>query len=189
MVRIPRSARHRKILTWARLLRRVAPYPLTGLDFEGELLWPGEWVPLEKLWPSPAYPRQPILMEGAGAVRSGWGKNRAPELYILWRYEVKSGEWIELARCEAQGWEWPAILGQAARAAVAEQLPIRPPAEASAVAERLRHLLDEELAAAAPADRWKVLAMIHEQLAGCAAELRSEHALSAAAWLSSARAA
>jgi len=174
MVRLPRSCRQRKITDYAKLLRRVAPHAATGFDFQGLVLKPGACFPVQALRPAPDWPRSPVLLECAGPVGSSRGHRRAPELFILWRYDPEAAVWRELARTEAQGWEWAAILAPAARAAIAEQLPMRPPAEASGVVHRIACFLEAELQTAAAGDRWKILALIHEELAGRAAQLTIE---------------
>lgn len=176
MVRLPLSARDRRLMTYAKLLRRVARHAQTGFDFDGQLLRPGELVAESSLRPSPDYPAVPILLECAGPERPGRGHNRAAELYILWRYEANRSAWTELARVAAESWDWAAVLGPLAWQAVADQWPSAPPAEACAVTERLERIVDAELEAAALADRRKILAIIHDRLAA-----RAVHTLEASA--------
>lgn len=165
MVRLPLSARHRRVLTYAKLLRRVARHAQTGFDFDGELLRPGDLIAESQLRPSSDYPAVPILLECAGPARPGRGHSRTPETYILWRYESIRAAWNELARVEAEAWDWAPMLGPVAYLALMEQWSSEPPAEACAVAEAVDQVLVEQLERARPQDRTKVMAIIHDRLA------------------------
>lgn len=160
LVRIPRSACRRHSPSYAKLLRRVAPEPRTGFDFEGPFLCTGQMIPESALWPSPQFPKVPVLLEYAGNDGAAWGHRRAPAMYVLWRYQA--GQWGEVARASAYTDEWCFVLGPVAAQLVGGQFPA---AEASGLAERIQRFLDAELGGAPRAERWKALAIVHDQLA------------------------
>lgn len=165
VIRIPRSVVRRDAMSFAKLLSKVSPNASTGFEFEGTFLRPGARIDHAALWPTPQHPRVPVLLECAGSDGTGWGHRRSPLIYILWRYDQDQGEWIELARAVGQAWDWCEVLGPVAARALAEQLPVRPPPDVGALAQRMARLLDDELGAVAPEERWKLLAIIHDQLA------------------------
>lgn len=165
VVRLPRSVVRRDAITFCKLLCQVRRDPQTGFDFVGRFLRPGARMDEAELWPAPQYPAVPVLLECAGSDGRGWGHRRSANTYILWLYERTSGEWAELARAVGQAWEWCYILGPVAARVLAQQLPIRPPAEIGPLAERIRSLLEGELSNLPPEDRSKVLGLLHDQLA------------------------
>jgi len=146
MVRLPCSAPLRYVRdfrAYARVLTRVDPHADYASGFEGCLLRPASLV-REAALPDPA-----VLLECAGPVRRGSGHRRAPSLYVLWRFDRRRGEWCELARTQAEAWEWavdlrgPAMraLGQVQARAAAVQVR-----DLEARLERFGCVLDEELA-------------------------------------------
>jgi hypothetical protein len=163
-IRIPRSATRRNTITYAKLLRWVNEPALTGFDFEGELLRPGEMLDEAALWPSEDWPRTPVLLECAGSDAPGWGHRRTPLTYILWRFEA--GQWRELARTSATSSEWCLILGPVARQAVVGEIPSRPARECAEIADELYRAIEEVvLRQLTNADRAAVLARLHDTLA------------------------
>ena len=106
LVRLPRSSVNRNAVTYARLLRRVCrDRTWGGWCFEGLVERPGSVIPAGRI------PAGGLLLECAGSQPGGRGHNRAPTLYILWRYEHASGEWRELARSTAMERDWTLDLG------------------------------------------------------------------------------
>jgi hypothetical protein len=87
--------------TFCKLLTTVDPYARFGLGFEGRLLWPGARLAAEQLG------RRPVVLEYAGP--HGTRKPRQ-FMWILWRYDWKRREWVELARTTAHDWTWAIAL-------------------------------------------------------------------------------
>lgn len=162
MVRVPRSCPRRAEPCYAKLLCRAAPDAQSGFDFEGTFLRAGGLFPESALWPSPQYPQVPLLLEFAGSDCSGWGHRRSSALYLLWRYQ--DGEWREVARTAAESNEWCAVLAPVA-ARLLQQDGRPKPMAVEALADRIRRLLEAEFDRAGPDDRWKVAAIVHDQLA------------------------
>ncbi len=114
LVRLPRSSTRRGLITYCRLLKSVEPDTIWGgWSFDGPVFRPGILINEQDL------PRAALLLECAGAHPGGRGHNRAPVLYILWRYE--GAEWLELARVSSVGRDWTVDLGPIA------QRELRPP--------------------------------------------------------------
>jgi len=163
-IRIPRSATRRNAITYAKLLYWVNEPALTGYDFEGMLLRPGQALEESALWPGEDWPRMPVLLECAGNEMPGWGHRRTPVTYILWRYE--GGEWRELARTSAIGIEWCLILGPVARRAVVGEIPARSARECAEIADQIYRAIEEVvLRRLTQPDAAHVVARLHDLLA------------------------
>jgi hypothetical protein len=160
---IPRTARSRRELTYARLLWRVHPDRTMANAFEGPLLKPGALVDDCALWPDERFPAKPILLEFAGNDHSGRGHNRSNDIYILWRFEPDEWAWVEIVRVLTQGADWIANLLPIARAELGG-VRAPDPLLAAEVAGRWLSQLDLELKALGAGDRGLALNLIFEQV-------------------------
>jgi hypothetical protein len=106
--RIPNSAARRGLASYAKLLTRVDARAQNGFGFEGTFVRPGKIVPIASLWPTSAHPPTPLLLEYAGQVAPQRGHRRAEtrDLYVLWKFDVLTRRWEEVARTTASNWEW-----------------------------------------------------------------------------------
>ncbi len=161
-VRIPRSARRRRVHTYTKLIERIIPPGTTGFDWVGQFLTPNSLIQKADLWPSPAYPRTPILLEYIA--EPGWGHRRRPGTYILWVWEDQEEGWRELARTRARSYEWCAILGPVAERFIRKHSPPEPSPKYSEIAGRVTETLERELAGLDASDRTKLLCLIHDFL-------------------------
>jgi len=125
---------NRKHHTHLKLLSYVDPYASFALGFEGRLLWPGVRLAAGQLG------RRPVVLECAGP--QGRRKPRQ-YLWILWRYEWKTREWMEVARACAADWSWAVVLRPVAVRELTE--PLQPNV---LPAVRGREIADELLTAA-----------------------------------------
>lgn len=174
LIRIPRTAARRSERTYALLvLRKARPKALR--IFKGRLFRTGAYVEESELWPTPHYPRAPLLVEYAGRTgrdangRRAAGHNRSRDLYVLWRFDAARREWDEVARVETEGPEWFEYFAPI----VARE--IIPPdvdhvAEARAATGRLAALIDGELDELADEGRDRALGFLYDQIAARLAE-------------------
>jgi hypothetical protein len=117
-VRLPRSAGSRQALTYIQLLANVThDRTWGGWSFQGRALRPGAVIEENEI------PQHGLALECAGTLTGGRGHNRAPMLYILWRYSFPEGEWREVARSASVERDWTQGLGPIARRELA---PLRP---------------------------------------------------------------
>jgi hypothetical protein len=161
-VKLPRSATRRGALTWAKLLTRVDAKAQNGFGFEGRIVRPGALIGIHEM-PEPA-----VVLECAGNDGSGRGHRRAEDVYILWRYDRRRGEWAELARARSVNWEWALDLRPIARRAL-EGPPPNAPEERTAIA-RVLNLVDAEIEGAGQQTLLDVMAALHDRLAARVAE-------------------
>ena len=158
LVRLPRTAARRGAITYCRIVCRVVPDAVwSGYRFEGELARPGSLFPTTRL-PDPA-----LLLECAGNLPGGWGHNRTPTVYILWRYDRKAGVWRELARAQALETDWTVALGPIAQAALNPPRPILVDTEATAA--RVMEQLEREIKPLEFRVRVLVLRAVEDRLA------------------------
>lgn len=180
LVRIPRTAARRSERTYALLVLRK-PRSKALRVFKGRLFQTGAYVEESALWPTPHYPRAPLLIEYAGRTgrdaggRPARGHNRARDLYILWRFDAARREWDELARTSSEGPEWYEYF-----APIVQQEIIPPDvdhvAEARAATGRLAALIDGELDELADEGRGRALGFLYDQIGSRLAEALSERA-------------
>lgn len=132
--------------------------------FEGILLKPGSRVEHGALWPNAGFPDTPLLIEFAGSDRTGSGHNRSKQIHILWRFDLKKTEWVEIARTLSLGSDWiPHLVAIALK-----ELGGPPPPDATeAVKASSRFLsgLDSELRALGEGEQGMVLNLVYEQVA------------------------
>jgi hypothetical protein len=170
-VRLPRSALRRNARTYALLILRPSRSRALRL-FEGKVFKSGIWIPDDALWPTPHFPRVPLLMEYAGTSglaasgKPARGHNRARDVRVLWRYA--GSEWQEIARCETEGSEWYEYMLPIVRIELArpESRPgVDHVGEARSAAGRLAALIDGELAQLAGEGREAALGFLYDEVA------------------------
>lgn len=161
-IRLPRSAKTRRDLTFAILIHRVLPQRAMGDAFEGLRLRPGAHIDESRLWPEPDYPKNPLLVEYAGSDRAGTGHRRSAQTYILWRYDVAAGAWVELVRCAAVSTEWVETLKAVALRHLTGTEPDNPTAVADATS-RVLCLLEAELEPLESGERSRLIGLLWEQ--------------------------
>ena len=162
---LPRSAERRGATNFLKLLCRINAYVRSGFDFLGRLLRPGARIPESDLWPSPEYPRVPLVLEGVQLDFSGHGHNRNAATFILWRYDRDTQQWIEAARSSAPGARWVHDLAPIARRLLGDTRVWPDPAPAE-ICERFATILEGELAAVTHQVRIEVLSRLHDHCAG-----------------------
>jgi hypothetical protein len=161
-IRIPRTNETRGALTYARLLLRVWPRR-TFAAFDGKFFKPGAKIEEADLWPTPEYPAVPLLLEYAGSDRTGRGHRRANDIYLLWRYERETGEWVALLRYTGQGTEWIAPIKRRALAELARTEPPISCTHASDVCVRVLAALDHELELLDNENRHLVMSFVYQE--------------------------
>jgi hypothetical protein len=145
-----------------KLLSHVDPNAEHGFGFEGRVLVPGCTVTLAEICPSD-YPDTPVLLEYAQVrAQAKRGHNRREQLYVLWRLDLVSYEWLELGRSQSMSWEWAVDLRPLAVRALARP-QVMP--DLVAVQNRIVAALARELDSLEAAQQARVLGIIHDQLA------------------------
>lgn len=164
-VRIPCSSRRNNSNTYGKLLTRVDPQAINGFGFEGSIIRPGKEVQWSALWPTPAHPKIPILLECAGAQKAGWGHRKEPDVYILWRFDPVRKEWGELGRSSSLTGAWAYDLRAPAVRALEESLgtAVEIFGGFDKVVERLDHLLTYELGKLPLEERGRAVGILHDQ--------------------------
>jgi hypothetical protein len=167
LIRFPCSSTRASQRFFAKLLTWVDPDAQTGFGFEGTIVRPGAIVPIERLWPTPAHPEIPIMLECAGNPRPERGHRRhgQADTYILWRFDPERKEWEEIARSTAESWTWASDLRQVAIRALEEsrgkQLQVFHGLKD--VLARMRHALDSEIQSLPAPDRVRAVAVLHDE--------------------------
>lgn len=164
LVKIPRMASRSEQFAYAKLLCKVDPRATDGLGFEGVLLRPGRTIEESELWPTPKYPKVPVLLEYAGKrIVEAYGESKALRmgLYLIWRYERPA--WIQIARAHASGTEWAIQLRSVAISQIAlsngAAVDVLPSLDA--IAERVRH----EFESLEVRDRCRLIGLMHDYFA------------------------
>lgn len=156
-------------MCFLKLLSSVDPDASHGFGFNGTFFRPGKIVSEGDLHPTPEYPEIPVLLEQSLAPAHGIpGHRRRDTITILWRWQPTLNSWCELVRTVSVGWEWALELRPLAVRALAEARGARPmmPIDELAIADRIAAFLDHEMSVLPPLDRVRLLAVIHDQLAG-----------------------
>jgi hypothetical protein len=172
-IRLPRTALvtpdgrlRRAAASYVLLVRRV---PRRAAVFPGQFFRAGATIDDSALWPSPAWPANPLLIEFAGSDGTGRGWRRSPDIHILWRYDRERGVFDEIARLRSFGMEWFHNLVPI----VEREIRLRPPdhgEEAQRAVERLVAALDRESDELADEGRERALAMLYDEIAARLAE-------------------
>lgn len=169
-IMLPRSSARKCREDYCKLLVSVDPDAQSGFGFEGRIFRPGSIVSEADLWPEGSPPGAPVLLEGAMIAGDGpASKRRMDQLYVLWRYNAEMNAWTELGRARSVSWEWAIELRPLAVRAMQEQRghgAVSSAADHPAIAARIRNVFEGELQELADADKWRVLAIIHDELAG-----------------------
>jgi hypothetical protein len=168
LIHLPRSAPGgRGEPTYAQLILR-----LRRSEFiDGPFFRTGARVEETALWPSPAYPEVPLLLEFAGRDRgegrNARGHNRAPDIHLLWRYDRARREFDEIASARSYGAEWFHHLAPIIRRHI-----IRPPANhaeaekaARGASARVLAALEGELDQLEDEGRDSAIALLYDQVA------------------------
>jgi len=179
-VQIPRSSTRRSQLQWAKLLAKVEPLEkfMRPYDFIGINFRPGSRVFEAQLRPTPDYPPVPVVLECAGIEIPGWGKQRpSVHRYMLWRWDRQRWEWVEIGRALSNCWDWAEVMGPLAMRAIDEQWPQTAPPDLYVSAGRLVAQIDKELLRFPREDRWKLLAMLYDEVASRTASWEPDEAV------------
>lgn len=170
LVRIPCSSKRNSSIAFAKLLYRVQPEAQNGFGFEGTLLRPGKLVPWSALWPTPEHPKEPVLLECAGAAAGkaagGWRRHGQEDLYILWKFDPVGKKWREIGRSTSDSWTWAIDLRPLAVRALAESkgTAVEVYADFMLTIQRLNVLLDAELAKLPVHERSRAVAVLHDEI-------------------------
>lgn len=164
--RIPRTASRRGAVSYAKLLDRVDSQALDGFGFHGRLLRPGDEISEAELLEGRT--ANPVLLEHTEIETARGARRRWESLYILWRYDPEKVIWIEIARAQGTSWDWAVGLREPARIALGRPSWGVVPKVAE-TCERIRSILEAELARLDPDQRRQVVASLHDQLAARAA--------------------
>ncbi len=159
-IRLPRTATRRGGLCFAKLLESVDPKAKDGFGFKGRILEPGARIDENELGANPVV-LECTEIEGSHAIRK---RKKWERLYILWRWDAERREWAEIARIQSQGSDWAVLLREAARFALGKISWAIVPRVADVV-ERIRLVVDRELANLEREQRSEVLAELHDELA------------------------
>lgn len=167
-VRLPSSSTKRSQMTYMKLLRRFEPLTRVFV-WKGRIFRPGATILETDLWPDGSFPRIPLLVEFAGAENpaKGWNRHKSDETAILWRYERsdgKDGEFVEVGRVVAPNGIWALLLEPLVREAMAQQSGTAVP-DFGTVRDRIAKFLAAELDLVGDADRARLLAIVHDELA------------------------
>jgi hypothetical protein len=168
LVRLPISSTRRTQQTYAKLLKRFDPRSRTPFEWAGRFLRPGSQVPESELWPDGTFPRNPIIVEFAGAISParGWQRHQSEETAVLWRYDRELGEFHELGRVVAAAGMWARLLEPLVREAMQREAGISPVPDFDLIRERITRLLAAELdLLPEDRDRSRLLTIIHDELA------------------------
>jgi hypothetical protein len=177
MIRIPSSASRSykgEGCVWAKLLKRVDPRASDGFGFEGKYFKCGSFVDAEALWPTPDYPITPILLESAGITgftekgeRARGNARRSEVLFILWRFNLKTREWEEIARAKSDSATWAVEFTPIAMRAIQPPLPAIPAntPDLRLLSEQMCNYTLTQLERLPPEQRPIIVAALHDQLA------------------------
>lgn len=166
-IRLPAGSGVRSRHGYLKLLSRVDPEAQNGFGFEGCLLRLGAIVTPAELRPTPDYPEIPVLLEYSTAPSHAAGaRRRSDSLYVLWRWQ--DGAWCELGRAASASWDWALDLRPLAIRALSEasgEKPVEKEPDLPAIAANISLFLDRKLQALKPADRARLLGILHDQFA------------------------
>jgi hypothetical protein len=182
VVTLPYSGHRRSSEPYCALILRAPRLARHPFDLDQVILRPGRTVPDAALWPTPAAPRIPVLLECtiSPRARAGICPYKGECLYILWRWQAQRREWIEVTRCYSRNGEWwaylhPAIVRELARSGAG---PVEPDVEA--LSQETAEWLDAHLRDLADDERAQMLSRVYDLLAArIAAAGRAFHAISA----------
>lgn len=160
-ITIPRSAPGgRPEPTYAQLILRVRR---SGL-IDGRFFRTGQRVDESALWPAPAYPEVPLLLEFAGSERTGRGHSRSPDIHLLWRYDSTRREFDEIARVRSDGAEWLHHLEPIVRRHI-RRPAASPVSDAREASRRVIAALEGELDLLEDEAHERALALLYNQVA------------------------
>jgi hypothetical protein len=152
---------------FAKLLRCVDPDAKCGFGFEGVLLKPGSTLTAAELRPSAEYPAAPVVLEMARVLEDApAAQRRYEDLVVLWRYSRERAVWIELGRARSKSWEWAIELRAIAVRAIEEQrVRVQVVVNVVEIQARIVTAIERELAGVFGSDRWRVLSVVHDEIA------------------------
>lgn len=160
-MRLPRSSPSRRTPGFHRLLTSVDLYAPAGLQFSGQLLSPGAEFKVSDL-PAPA-----VLLESAGSVRVAPQRSRYSfeHLWVLWRFDFPTEQWIEVVRMTATDASWTTHVAPIAYRLL-HPVPIEPAEERAApAAEQLATFIRVEISKLSRDVRCYVLAELDRCIA------------------------
>jgi hypothetical protein len=162
---IPHTSQRRDERTFCRLIERIRPNEWHPMAIEGPTFRCGREIDESELWPTPDFPRIPLLLEHAGIAVPGWGHKRSSHTYVLWQYNPAITAFVELVRVVAHGNEWVDAIR--ARALNALRDPeITSARVAAAAAKRVHAAVDAELRFLDFEARGHFISRLYEEAAG-----------------------
>jgi hypothetical protein len=167
VVTLPYSGHRRSSEAYCSLILRAPRLARYPFDLEQIILRAGKTIPLASLWPTPAAPRIPVLLECtiSPRARAGVCPYKGESMYVLWRWQAERREWIEVTRCYSKQGEWfaylhPAIVRELARSGAQ---PVEP--DLGALSQEAAEWLDAHLRDLREDERARMLACVHDLLA------------------------
>lgn len=152
-----------------KLLSSVDTEAHNGFGFHGCFLRAGAWVTWPELHPTRDYPEIPVLLEYSKAPAYGEpGKRRADALYVLWRWVPELHQWREIGRAASFAWEWAVDFRPLAIRALTEgrgTITAEPALDLAEIAGEIGDFLDKRLDILKPADRERILGILHDEFA------------------------
>ncbi len=165
-IRLPfTSNRNQKPFAHLKLLTEVSPCTLGGpfsADFKGKIYAPGAVLDAEEL-PDPA-----VVLECVGPIGLAKSGKQREILWVLWRYERKLEEWIEIARAQSDNTDWSLALREPALRALHPRPELVDVTKKTVqIAERIMQVVDSEMDNEADRKvKLKVLNSVYDQVAG-----------------------
>ena len=171
-VRLPLSSTRRSQIGFTKLLQRVDPRSRSPFEWRGRLFRSGTWIEEAQLWPDGSYPRNPLLVEHAGADKPGRGHNRhkSDNTAVLWRYERVAGKFLEVGRVAAPAGMWALLLEPLVRDTLARDAGDVPAPDVDLIRDRITRFLAAEFDIIPDSDRYRILTLVHDELASRIAE-------------------
>jgi hypothetical protein len=155
------SPRDRNAIVYITVVRTIQASSWGATQFQGDLRKPGQVIEFDSL------PRPAVLVECAGPI-GPWKRGKHRDLlYILWRLDYHSYEWVEIARAQARDWSWSVVFDRPARMALQPRPELVDVLERSrTVAEQILELIRQHLEPEIAAVQASALYAVYESVAG-----------------------
>jgi hypothetical protein len=166
MVHVPCSSKStwRNPDNWALLVMHVDTEARYILGFDGRPLRPGSRIPLASLWPTPEYPKIPVVLEAAVPehLLRGPARRHQPNTRILWRFDPELKTWSEIARVLTDSGTWAMDLRAIAARLLEESHGPRIFKSLDDVVDRVCCALDEEIKQLRKPDRQRAVPILYD---------------------------